>query len=333
MSAPRCVLIAGYGSIGRRHARVIRSLDGTCRIVALRRAPGMPDDGNVDAVVTSVAEALTQEPDAAVIANPASEHLAVAAPLAAAGVPLLIEKPLAAAPEGVADLIAACERGGVTLAVGYNLRFDPSLQRFRNALAQARVGRVLSVRAEVGQYLPDWRPGADYRRSVSARAELGGGVLLELSHELDYLRWLFGEAHWVRATSARQSDLDIDVEDVAHLAIGFAGHGGREIVARVDLDFVRRDTTRRCTAIGERGSLRWDALAGTVELFEPGASGWVLLGRDERDGDATYRSQWQHFVRSLVGEATPAAGGADGLAVLHLIDAARCAAAAPPVAL
>ena len=112
----------------------------------------------------------------------------------------------------------------------------------------------MSVRCEISHYLPSWRPECDYRQGVSGRGELSGGALLELSHEIDYLRWIFGEAVWVNATLSRQSRLEIDVEDTAHLVIGFApDNGGRQLIASVNMDFIRHDNTRLCIAIGEKG--------------------------------------------------------------------------------
>jgi len=150
------------------------------------------NEPGIDHCVTSLDDALRFHPQAAVIANPASHHLDLAMPLAQAGVHLLVEKPVSSSTHRVSELIEVCRVRGITLMTGYNLRFLPSLKRFRELLEEKRVGRVLSVRAEIGQFLPSWRPGFDYRQSVSARATLGGGVLLELSHEIDYLRWLFG---------------------------------------------------------------------------------------------------------------------------------------------
>ena len=99
--------------------------------------------------------------------------------------------------DGVDDLLGTVRARGVICQVGYNLRYLPSLSRFRDLINEGLVGGPLSVRCEIGQYLPNWRPDTDYRTGVTARSDLGGGVLLELSHEIDYLRWIFGEVEWV----------------------------------------------------------------------------------------------------------------------------------------
>ena len=318
-------MIVGLGSIGRRHARLARSLVPDSQIAVLRHR-GCPDSNEpgIDRCFTNMAAAIEFRPQIAVIANPASHHLEAALDLARAGVHLLLEKPVAASVRGVSELLEVCGARGLILLVGYNLRFMPSLIRFRELLKERRVGRVLSVRAEVGQYLPSWRPGSDYRKTVSANAALGGGVLLEVSHEIDYLRWVFGEVEWVSAIQRKQSGLEIDVEDTAHLLMGFAEEPEtRPVIAALSMDFVRHDTTRNCTAIGETGSLRWNALAGTVEVFERGADAWECLFTHQPQRDESYLAEWRHFLHCISDGGIPNISGDDGLAVLRIIEAAR----------
>jgi predicted dehydrogenase len=323
------VLIVGLGSIGKRHARVIKQLRPEWEVIALRRQADSEMLEGVDRCVTSLEEALQFTPHIAVIANPASHHVATAIPLAEAGVHLLIEKPLSSMAGDIPALLDACKKNRVMLMTAYNMRFLPSLQRFRQLVHEGRAGQVLSVRSEVGQYLPSWRPGCDYRENVSAQAALGGGALLELSHEIDFLRWIFGEIQWVNATLLRQSALEIDVEDTVHLVLGFRElNQGRPLVASVDIDFVRHDTTRNCTAIGESGSLRWNAMGGKVEFYPAGGTEWQLLDELPAQRDDSYLSEWRHFLGCIETGAAPMISGEDGLAVLQVIEAARASSAA-----
>lgn len=293
-------------------------------IRVLRHQHGSPTPERANGCFSSLEQALAFAPEVAVVAGPAPFHLGAAQPLASAGVHLLVEKPLSASVDGVPLLLETCRKQGVVLLIGYNLRFLPSLQQFRDLLKANVVGPVLSVRCEIGQYLPSWRPDADYRLSVSARRELGGGALLELSHELDYLRWIFGEIEWVKATLSRQSSLEIDVEDSAYLTLGFTpAADGRQLIGAVNLDFVRHDTTRICTAIGETGSLRWNGLSGVVEQFEAGANGWRELYRHQHQRDESYIAEWEHFLACINGQASPLIPGEDGLGVLRIVGAVR----------
>jgi len=322
------VLVVGYGSIGRRHLRIVRSLlpDAIIRVLRHQRCDSIPE--YADGCMSSLAEALTFAPQAAVIASPSVFHMDSAQPLAEAGVHLLIEKPLAASSVGVRQLLETCSAGGNVLMTAYNLRFMPSLQRFRELIQSEYIGRVLSVRSEIGQYLPSWRPGVDYRQGVSATRAMGGGALLELSHEIDYLRWIFGEVDSVRANLSRQSNLKIDVEDTAHLILGFAEQkGGGRLIANLNMDLVRHDTTRQCLAIGEEASLRWNGLTGAIEFFPAGGSAWEQVFIHSPQRDESYMAEWQHFLACIRDETRPLVNGQDGLAALNIIQAARRSAA------
>lgn len=318
------VLIVGVGSIGKRHLRLARELLPHADIRVLRHqvTDSVPEHAN--GCFTKVEDAIAFAPQLAVISSPATFHLDSALPLARAGVHLLIEKPLSATLDGIPQLLEACQEKKIVLLTGYNLRFLPSLRQFRELLSGELIGRALSVRCEIGQYLPSWRPDADYRQSVSARRELGGGALLELSHELDYLRWIFGEVEWVKATLSRQSSLEIDVEDTAHLILGFGRAADvRQLVGTVNMDFIRQDATRLCTVIGEKGSLRWNGLTGMVDLFEAGAKGWRELSHQPHQRDDSYLAEWQHFLTCIDEQNSSSIPGEDGMAVLQIVEAAR----------
>jgi predicted dehydrogenase len=207
--------------------------------------------------------------------------------------------------------------------LGYNLRFSESLIAFRDLVRGGRFGRVLRFNAETAQYLPDWRPEKDYRETVSARADLGGGVLLELSHELDYLRWIFGDWDWVSAWTGRTSSLEIDVEDTALVTIGIEGdQAATQLVGQLSLDFVRRDKTRTVTAVCEGGTIRWDGIAGMVEVYEPSLSTWSTLMTDS-GSQSTYEAQWASFLSVVEQQTAPAVSVSDGVAVLRAVEAIR----------
>jgi predicted dehydrogenase len=272
----------------------------------------------------SLHDALTFAPQAAVIASPSTFHLQTAQPLAEIGVHLLVEKPISASLTGVAALLACCEARGNVLMTAYNLRFMPSLQAFRDKVQSGLIGKVLSVRCEIGQYLPSWRPRSDYRSGVTALRAMGGGALLELSHEIDYLRWIFGEVAWVKASLSKQSNLEINVEDTAHLILGFeANIKGRNLIGNLSMDLVRHDTTRQCLAIGENGSLRWSGLEGVVEYFPAGGTEWKKISEHKPQPNESYIAEWQHFIACIRDGRVPIVSGQDGLASLIIIEAAR----------
>lgn len=323
------LLIVGYGSIGQRHLGIARALLPNTDIRVLRHQPCQSTPEHANGCMSSLSEALAFAPQIAVIASPSSLHMQTAQPLAEVGVHLLVEKPLSSSVDGVGQLLTTCAANKLVLMPAYNLRFLSSLQEYRSLIRAGIIGKVLSVRCEIGQYLPSWRPGSDYRQGVSALRALGGGAMLELSHEIDYLRWIFGEITWVHASLSKQSDLEIDVEDTAHLLLGFDHNSdGNMMIANLSMDFVRQDTTRQCIAIGDKGSLRWNCLAGTVELFPFGGKDWEQLFTVTPHPEESYKLEWVHFLGCVREGSIPLINGRDGLAVLNVIEAARKSAGA-----
>jgi len=316
-------LIVSLGSIGRRHLANLRQVEPAAQIVVwrqhARRAEG-GSEASPAAMVYSLPEALAFAPEVAVIASPASGHVETARALAEAGVHLLVEKPLSDRMEGVDGLLETCHRKGVVLAVGYHLRFSNSLQRVKQALHEGAIGRLMTIRAEVGQYLPEWRGDRDYREGVSARRELGGGVVLELSHELDYVRWLGGEVKSVMAQTGRLSDLEVDVEDTAEILLRFVSGA----VGSVHLDMAQRSPTRKCRLVGTEGTVDWDGLNNEVRLFSGPKKSWQeLYPAGKIDRNELYLAELRHFLRCAHGLEEPAVSGAEGRRVLQLALAAR----------
>jgi predicted dehydrogenase len=321
------ILIVGLGSMGKRHLSVIQGLFPEAKIKILRQGKVREETRLGSNEVSSLDEARQFLPEIIVICNPASEHIKTALEFVNSGANIFIEKPISHSTKDIIKLISTLEATNGVLIIGYNLRYLKSLQAFRRHLHEGLIGELLSVRCEVGQFLPSWRQKKDYRGSVSAKKELGGGVLLELSHEIDYLRWIFGEVNWVRATLLRQSELEIDVEDTVHLTIGFEKRSSNgQLIANLNMDFIRHDTTRSCTIIGDRGSLRWDGILGEVSLFQAGEKTWENLFVNDNGIEETYILEWEEFIRAIEEKRFPAVTGVDGLRVVEIIEAARLSA-------
>jgi predicted dehydrogenase len=318
------IVIIGLGSIGKRHLGLVQTINPSTEIRILTNTERKSFSDSSELIYSNIDEVLKFHPQVAIIANPAPFHIDMAQKLAEAGVSLLIEKPISTSTEGILKLIETCQKNKLVLLVGYNLRYLLSLQYFKKIIEEETIGKILAIRCEAGQYLPDWRPGKDYRESVSARKDLGGGVLLELSHEIDYLRWIFGEVNWVRAKLSKQSTLEIDVEDSASVVMGFKSNDHQqELLCSLDLDFIRHDQTRKCVAIGEKGSLRWDGVGNTVDLYSKGSNAWKNIFKGEDGISKTYEKQWKHFLDCVSRGIRPQVTGEDGLRVLEIIEAIR----------
>jgi predicted dehydrogenase len=319
------ILIVGLGSIGLRHLAISRSLFPSNQIKSIGARvfdKWVREENKIKSEFDK--EISDFAPDIVAICSPSPSHISIAQFFVERGANLFIEKPISNDIYNLVKFIEKCSSSNRLLMVGYNLRYLNSLQEFRRHINEGLIGNPLSVRCEVGQYLPNWRQVEDYRESVTARSDLGGGVLLELSHEIDYLRWIFGEVDWVRATLLRQSELEIDVEDTVHMNIGFETiTNGRQLIANLNMDFIRHDTTRRCTVIGDMGSIRWDGISGEVSLFQAGRKTWETLFANDNGIEETYILEWQELISAIEGKRSPAVTGEDGLRVVEIIEAAR----------
>jgi len=216
-------LIAGLGSIGRRHLRNLMAL-GEKEIVLLRSHHATLPDDELQGypVETDLQQALmTHSPDAVIVANPTSLHLDVAIPAAEAGCSLLLEKPISHSWERITELQSAVKRGGSKVLVGFQFRFHPGMMRAKQLIMAGEIGRIISSHVHFGEYLPAWHPWEDYRKGYAARADMGGGVVLTQCHSLDYLPWLVGRVGSVWGFTAKLSDLEVDVEDTAKIGLRF----------------------------------------------------------------------------------------------------------------
>lgn len=315
-------LVVGHGSIGQRHLANLRQLLPQARIGVLRSGAsgvaGAPPVG-ADELFYDIEAAVAFTPAIALICSPSTFHVAVARRLLKAGAHLFVEKPLAAELSGVDDFLAECRAANRVLFVAYNMVFLPSLEFVRDTIKSGKLGRVLSVRAEVGQYLPDWRPTTDYRTGASARRDLGGGVLLELSHELHYLSWLFGSVSSVQSSVIRTGELDCEVEDLAELLLKYRDGP----LVSVHLDFLQRTYSRSCKVIGTSGTLIWEALGQRVRFHAPAdREGALLFEAPVSDRNEVYLKELRHFLECVAGRAQPRVNGVQARDVLCVVAAA-----------
>jgi predicted dehydrogenase len=308
-----CVL--GQGSIGRRHGGLLRELGLTVTAYD-PAANGQWPDGVRRAA--SEHEALSAA-DVAIVASPSSEHVRHARMALDAGVPVLVEKPLALDARSAVELQSMSEAAGVPLGVAMNLRFHPAVLELRALLP--RVGTVRRAAVWCGTWLPGWRPGVDYRRTYSAQRALGGGVLLDAIHELDYLTWLLGPARSVRATLAKISELELDVEDVALLTLEMSAGA----LATVSLDYLDHAYHRGCRLVGDSGTLAWDWSAERVTLWT--AEGERLDVAAPADAAATYARELHAFIAAVRDGTAPPVGAGEAVRTLAIVDAARKSAA------
>ena len=311
--------IIGLGSIGCRHLRLLRELRPELIIIAVRSGKGKKviEEKLADTVVYSLEDAIKHGIEAAIIATPAVYHIQQATVLMEKGIHILLEKPLSHSLDNVNKLLKVQKKSKSVALVGYCLRYNSGALKFHGMLNNKKIGQILSVQMNCGSYLPDWREGQDYRQSVSAKSDLGGGVLLELSHELDYIRWFFSDMRSVYANIQNSGTLEIDVEDSVDMI--FESKKGLSI--SVHLDFNSRSNRRSCVARCSNGDLIWDAVNNEV-LWRP-ADGPENVKIFQNDRDYIYKEQLKHFFDCIENNNPPSVSIYDGVAVLHMIESAK----------
>lgn len=315
------VLVAGLGSIGRRHLRNLRAL-GVEDLVLLRSGRAtLPDDELAGfPAEREIRSALrNHRPDAVVVATPTSLHLDVAIPAARAGCHLLLEKPIAASMDRVPELVTAVAESDVACLVGFHFRFHPVLAALRARIEDRTLGSVAHAEAHWGEFLPGWHPWEDHRTGYAARRDLGGGVALTLCHPFDYLRWLLGEVVEAHGIAARRGAVTVDTEDTVDAVLRCASGA----LATVHLNYLERPGRHTLDIVGDRATARWNALdhSAVISLADGGEERLEPPAGFERN--TLYVDEMRHFIECVEGKAAPRVTLADGVRALEIALAVR----------
>ena len=258
-------VIIGLGSIGNRHLNNLRSL-GLTHLSVVRRANGLNRQFSVPDGVTvfhSLADALSKNPDFAVVSNPSHLHAETAIECLEAGVHVLIEKPLGRSIGSQEQkLLELSENSELTCAMAYCMRYHPAYRKAREEIQAGSIGRVLYAKAWFEGYLPDWHPWEDYRQSYAAIKEQGGGVLRTLDHELDYMNWVLGDAESANGEVFNTGSIGIEADDLAMYRLKHPGG----IVSQITSSFCRKPQSRGFEFVGEAGTLAFRMESGATEL-------------------------------------------------------------------
>ena len=312
-------VVIGLGSAGKRHICNLRKLNPLAKIYAVSSSghnASLPTDADE---IISLDEAVKLKPQYAVIASPATLHVTIAKKLLNYQIPVLIEKPLSHDYQECLDLQSFYdENSSSKIAVGYCLRFMPSMKELKKYLDGGHLGTIYNVNVNVGQFLPLWRSDKSYKDSVSANKTLGGGALLELSHELDYLLWLFGKLilkySWLRTSD----ELGIDAEDIADLV--FVSEDN--IYINVHMDFIQKSIYRNCEIIAEKGRLEWDLIRNIVTLHnEKGSS--IIYSDSSYDMNNMYLDMLKTFDSASMIDSESMGTLEASSEVIKLIDKAK----------
>lgn len=307
------IIIAGAGSIGKRHAGNLLSM-GITEVVFLRRSAEKVKEFPDVPVYNKLEKAVSSRKDLLMVCTPAPFHLELANSALERLDHVFIEKPMSHNWEGIEAFIKKSKRSQFMTWVGYDLRFDTGLRNIKRWIDGKMYGTPLAVRIQVGQYLPDWRPAQDYIQSITAQAQLGGGVLLELSHELDYATWLLGPVKRVTGMTGNIG-LKMETETIALALLEFQSG----VLGSVHLDCLQRPMSRSCQVICSDAVIHWDGCVHSAWVAGPGNKVLEKVSWTDEDRDTRFRRELTHILRCMEGKEQPLIPAAEGAESLRLI--------------
>ena len=290
--------VLGCGSIGARHTRNLQLLGHSDIIVYDINSALLSKFRSTHNVrsVSSIGEGTALKPDVALVCLPNHLHVSASIELAKAGIHLFIEKPLDLSLEHLPELQALIAQHSLIDMVGCNFRFDAGMQKMHSLLQAGSTGVPLTLHANFGYYLPDWRPGTDYTLNYAAKRETGGGVMLDRIHEFDYVLWLMGEVQSVYGYASRIGNLNIETEDNADIILKHLNG----VVSTIHLDYLRREYSCSCEISCSEGILSWDFKHRTLQVYDARTKKWQDHSSDvPADTNLMYVDEIRYYLESV----------------------------------
>jgi len=280
------LLFFGLGSIGKKHAKIIED-NFNFNLYAYRTRKGQEKNDFKIKEFDSLEDAFSTEPDVAFITNPTNLHIKTALECVKRDIDLFIEKPISHSLENVDELKNEIQKRKIFTYVAYNLRFHPVIQDLKKYISKEEKPIYFTVKCS--SYLPDWRPKQDYSKSYSAKKELGGGVILDLSHEFDYIRWLFGEIKQIDGYCEKISNLKIYSEDLLEAQITC----DPDVKGNLHLDYFSYKNERKIQIYYDDKYIEGDLIKNTIKI--------IYKNRKEKitnypgNINDTYKKQLEYF--------------------------------------
>lgn len=287
------VLIIGLGSIARKHITALKSLNFDSKIYALRSSLNATIEEGVENIYDIDNSNVLF--DFAIISNPTNLHYEFIEKLAQKGIPLFIEKPAIHKLENADKLVQLIEEQKTVTYVACNLRFHACIVFLKNKIDTERL-KINELNVYCGSYLPDWRPGKDFRTIYSANAAMGGGVHLDLFHELDYITWLFGMPNKSKSVLRNISSLEIDAVDYANYILQYDC-----FTASIILNYYRRKPKREIEIVLDEDTWTIDLIKNEIKN-DTGEYLFKTVAFNVKD---TYSVQMDYFIDCLKNKVIP----------------------------
>jgi predicted dehydrogenase len=305
-------VIVGIGSIGERHTKNLITLGvpptniGLCDVnqSLLKKKSKLL---GIDNYSHNLKKLLKKKPKAVFICAPNEYHIEQANMVIDSDIDVFIEKPISNTSKRVTSFLEKARTKNRIVMVGYCLRFDDILIKVKNLIETDTIGKVYSMKAQFGQYLPDWQPREDYRKICS-------GIILDASHEIDYAKWLLGDIVEIKAFGSKLSNLEIKMDDVVEVLLK---HKNNELT-NLHLDYLYRGYLRNGNVIGSKGCIEWDL--GWNKIVRLLRYDDVTEWKFEKDFNKKYITEIKHFLDCVLTHKQPTVNGEEGLTVLKLCE-------------
>ena len=316
------VLVVGYGSIGKRHVRNLLNFASVTEInVYTKIKDGLDDTSKqkvafIDASINDLASVTDQYRfDFAIIANETYKHIDTAIILAERGIHLFIEKPFTHNYEKLDILEEIVGKNGIKLLIAYNLRYLPVIQYIKKQLSQEVLGHLYFAQIEVGQFLPSWRSTVNYTDCYSSKSEFGGGVALDLSHEVDYMRFLFGEPAFWKTMKSKASTLDINCEDIFEGIYQYK----QGFICHIHMDYLQLKAKRQIRIVGSHGQITCNLIDKWIDVettdHKTRLTDDYLFATED-----TYKMELKRFIETIKSDKAVDISIDDGIKVLELLE-------------
>lgn len=298
------IVIIGLGSIAKKHITALRSLSEEFEIFALRsslNASKYEDVINIFNLDDTVF-------DFAIISNPTHLHFKYIKLLASKSIPLFIEKPAVHSLDNLDKILNLVSKKKVTTYVACNLRFHPCLKFLKEKIDNQNL-RINEINVYCGSYLPDWRPGLDFKNIYSANPKMGGGVHLDLFHEIDYVTWLFGQPKSYNSVKRSVSTLSIDSIDYANYILEY-----KNFTTSIILNYYRKKAKREIEIVFDQITWKVDLINNSIKTDE----GDVIFELKQFDILQTYKSQLSYYIDCLKVKSQPMNSFEDSIPALKI---------------
>ena len=320
------ILIIGCGSIGERHLHNLNYL-GMKKIAILdvnkKRVLELSSKYDVQKFY-DLNSALAFEPDATLICTHPYSHASIAKACIEVNSHLFIEKPISINEKEIEKILQRAKIKNLIIAVGYNNRFEKGLQAIKKKITKSEIGQIHAISVQFGNNIKFWKPGTNFRNHYILKK--GGGIILDDSHEYDYVRWILNdEVHSVYAQTLKMTSVKTETESIASFILKFK----RGTIASFMLDYVRPKYERNCQIIGEKGDIKWE--------YQPQKKSWnnynsssfskvttnylnkkPEMKKFQSKSNNMYIEEIENFLNSIITNTKPFVDGWEGLKTLQL---------------